>query len=129
MHINKEDAPAVIDVPGALARQQTNFGDATGCGMMDGAYLSMAAGTDLAPLLAGLEGDMCQTPHWGYMIKGEVTMDYQDGKSESVKGGEMFYWPPGHTARTVQDAEVVLFSPQDSHCTVLDHIRQKIAGS
>ena len=65
MHIAKQDIPVRIDVPGAVARQKTNFGDPTGYGMISGEYFSLAAGTDISPLLQGLEGDLCQSPHWG----------------------------------------------------------------
>ena len=51
MHIAKQDIPARINVPGAVARQKTNFGDATGYGMISGEYFSLAAGTDISPLL------------------------------------------------------------------------------
>lgn len=39
----------------------------------------LKSGTDIAPLLKGLEADLCQSPHWGYMIEGEVTVSYGDG--------------------------------------------------
>jgi len=65
MKIAKQDIPAQIDVPGAVARQQTDFGDATGYGKISGEYFTLAAGTDFAPLLHGLEGDLCHSPHLG----------------------------------------------------------------
>lgn len=122
MRIARQDIPVKIDVPGAVARQQTNFGDATGYGMISGEYFSLGAGTDILPLLKGLEGDLCQCPHWGYVLKGELTVTYADGTHEGVKGGDLFYWPPGHTVKVGQDAEVILFSPQDEHSEVLDHM-------
>jgi hypothetical protein len=36
MLIAKDDVPVRIDVPGATARQKTEFGDATGYGMIGG---------------------------------------------------------------------------------------------
>ncbi len=41
MHIAKQDIPVRIDVPGAVARQKTNFGDPTGYGMISGEYFSL----------------------------------------------------------------------------------------
>ena len=35
-------------------------------GEMTVGYFRFAKGTDLRPALAGLPGDMCQCPHWGY---------------------------------------------------------------
>ena len=40
----------------------TGFGDASGCGTLAGEYFSLAAGTDIAPLLQGLDEDGCQSP-------------------------------------------------------------------
>ena len=86
MRIAKEDVPVKINVAGAKARQVVNFGDATGLGQMAGEYFSFGAGTDLAPLLEGLENDLCQSPHWGYMIEGELTITYSDGSTETASG-------------------------------------------
>lgn len=128
MKIAKTEIPAKIDVPGATARQQLDFGDATGYGKIAGEYFSMAAGTDIAPLLKGLEGDLCQSPHWGYLINGEVTVTYSDGSEETVVDGDLFYWPPGHTVRISKDADVILFSPQVEHCQVVDHLRKQLVS-
>lgn len=128
MRIAKADIPAKINIPGAIARQVTDFGDATGYGKMAGEYFSLAAGTDIAPLLKGLEGDLCQSPHWGYLMEGAITVTYSDGSRESVNGGDLFYWPPGHTVAVSQNAEIVLFSPQQEHCAVVEHLRKQLAG-
>ena len=126
MRIAKDDVPVRVDVPGAVARQQTNFGDATGYGQIGGEYFSMAAGTDIAPLLKGLENDACQSPHWGYLIEGEVVVSYTDGTEETVLGGDLFYWPPGHSVRIAEDAEIILFSPQHEHGAVIEHINSQV---
>ncbi len=128
MRIAKNDIPVRIDAPGAVARQKTDFGDASGYGKISGEYFSLGAGTDIAPLLQGLECDLCQSPHWGYLLQGEVTVTYADGTEEAVHGGDLFYWPPGHTVRVGEAAEVVLFSPQDEHSKVIDHMLNKMAG-
>ena len=128
MRIQKNDVPVRINVPGAIARQQTGFGDATGYGTISGEYFSLGAGTDIAPLLQGLKDDLCQAPHWGYMLQGKLAVTYTDGERESVKGGDLFYWPPGHTVKVDEDAEVILFSPQHEHSDVIDHMLAKMAG-
>jgi len=128
MRIAKRDIPVRIDAPGAKARQKTNFGDATGYGMISGEYFSLSAGTDIAPLLQGLKGDLCQSPHWGYLLQGELTVTYADGTHEVTTNGDLFYWPPGHTVKVGEDAEVILFSPQDEHGEVIDHMLEKMSG-
>lgn len=128
MRIAKNDVPVRINAPGAVARHQTDFGDASGYGTMAGEYFSLGEGADIAPLLKGLEGDMCQAPHWGYMLQGEVTVTYADGTEEIVSCGDLFFWPPGHSVKVSADAEVILFSPQHEHGQVIDHLAQKMAG-
>jgi hypothetical protein len=128
MKISKEQVPAKIDVPGAVARQTGDFGDATGLGKMGGEWFSLGAGTDIQPLLKGLQGDACQAPHWGYMLSGELVVTYTDGKVETCKGSDLFHWPPGHSVRVVKDSEVILFSPQREHTLVLDHMLRAMKG-
>lgn len=128
MRMQKNDVPVRIDVPGAIARQQLDFGDTTGYGPLSGEYFSLSAGTDIAPLLQGLEGDLCQSPHWGYMLQGKLDVTYADGEQETIGGGDLFYWRPGHTVRVDEDAEVILFSPQHEHSHVIDHMLAKMAG-
>jgi hypothetical protein len=128
MRIAKNDVPVKIDIPGATARQIADFGDASGLGKMAGEYFSFGAGTDITPLLQGLEGNLCQSPHWGYVLEGGLAVTFSDGSVETVNGGDLFYWPPGHTVRAVHKTEIVLFSPQHEHCLVLDHIIHKLQG-
>lgn len=128
MKIAKEAIPVSLAVPGAIARQQLNFGSAKGYGDIAGEYFSLQKGTDIAPLLKGLESDLCQSPHWGYMIDGEVTVSYGNGTEETVVAGELFYWPPGHSVRVGVDAEIILFSPQVEHCAVVDHMKCRLSG-
>lgn len=128
MRLAKNDVPVKIDAPGAIARQQTDFGDATGYGKISGEYFTLGAGADMAPLLHGLEGDLCQCPHWGYVLKGAITTTYTDGSEETARTGDLFYWPPGHTVKVSEDTEMVLFSPQKEHNHVFEHILGKMAG-
>jgi hypothetical protein len=129
MRIRKDEIPVKIDVPGAVARQTTDFGDVAGFGHLAGEYFSLGAGTDIAPLLQGLDDDACQAPHWGYMISGTVVVTYTDDTEESCTGSDLFYWPPGHSVRVVDDAEVILFSPHREHAQVLDHMLAQMAGA
>ena len=128
MRIAKEDVPVRIDVPGATARQKVDFGDVTGYGQMGAEYFSFGAGTDISELLHGLEEDSCQCPHWGYVIKGEITAVYTDGGEETVKTGDLFYWPPGHSVKAEKDTDIVMFSPQKEHNKVIEHILSKIGN-
>lgn len=126
MRIAKTDIPTKIDVPGAVARQTTDFGDASKHGPLAAEWFSLGAGTDIAPLLEGLEDDGCQAPHWGYILSGHVIVTYTGGETDTCTTGDVFYWPPGHSVRVVEDAEVILFSPHLEHAAVMDHMRQKM---
>ncbi len=128
MRIARNEIPVRVEAPGAVARQELNFGDASGYGKISGEFFSLGAGTDLAPLLKGLPGDLCQSPHWGYLLQGALTVTYANKVEEAINTGDLFYWPPGHTVRVSQDAEFVLFSPQAEHNEVIEHILGKIAG-
>ena len=100
MRIAKHDIPTAIDVPGAKARALPDFGETDGCGTLAAEYFSLGAGTDIAPLLQGLEDDACQAPHWGYMISGEVVVSYTGGRpDDTCSGGDVFHWPAGHSVR------------------------------
>ena len=129
MRIPKEEIPVRIDVPGAVARQTDDFGDVSGFGALSGEYLSLGAGTDIAPLLKGLDDDACQAPHWGFMISGDLVVSYTDDTTERCQGNELFYWPPGHTVRVVDDAEVIMFSPRSEHAQVMDHMLRQMGGT
>lgn len=124
MHITKNEIPVKIDAPGAIARQQTDFGAAFG--VMGAEYFSMAKGADLAPLLEGLRGDVCDSAHWGYVVEGAVTVTYSDSTTEQCVTGDLFHWPAGHSVRVDEDADLVLFSPQSEHTPVLEHIKSKM---
>ncbi len=126
MRIAKNDIPVKLDVPGAKARQSSDFGTAEG--VLSAEYFSMGAGTDIAPLLEGLEQDLCQAAHWGYVLEGEVVVTYADDSTETCRGGDLYYWPAGHTVRVVDDAELVMFSPMAAHGHVIEHIGAKIAA-
>lgn len=124
-----EEIPTKIETPNAVVRQLADFGDASEYGTMGAEHIRFDAGTDIAPLLEGLPGDLCDSPHWGYVLSGRLAVRYADGTEEEDAAGDLIYWPPGHTVRAVEDAEFVLFSPRDEHTAVLDHIRRKVDGT
>jgi hypothetical protein len=126
VRIAKDDVDVKMQIPGAVIRQRTDFGDATGLGKISGEYFSLSAGVDTTPLFLGLEGDMCQCPHWGFVLSGELTTTDANGVRETVKANDLFYWPPGHNVRVDADAEIVMFSPQREHSHVIGHMIEKV---
>ena len=54
---------------------------------------------------------------------------YTDGTEETCTADELIYWPAGHSVRVVDDAELILFSPQVAHGKVMDHMLVRMGGS
>jgi hypothetical protein len=125
MRIAKDDVDVRLQIPGAVIRQRMNFGDAAGLGRISCEYFSLAAGVDTTPLFQGLQGDACQCPHWGFVLRGQLTTTDERGAQETVTANDLFYWPPGHNVRVNEDAEIVMFSPQHEHSLVIDHLIEK----
>ena len=126
MRVAKEDVDVRMEVPGVVIRQRKNFGTVTGFDKISGEYFTLAAGVDTTALFAGLEGDRCQCPHWGFVLRGELTTTDARGAQETVTANDLFYWPPGHNVRVGADAEIVMFSPQREHSEVIDHMIEKV---
>jgi hypothetical protein len=128
MRIAKEDVDVKMQIPGAVIRQRTNFGDATGLGKISGEFFSLSAGVDTTPLFQGLQGNSCQCPHWGFVLRGRLTTTDEHGAQETVSANDLFYWPPGHNVKVDADAEIVMFSPQHEHSMVINHMIAKVNG-
>ena len=95
-------------------------------GAMNVSNINLPAGADAAPLLQGLTDDHCQCPHWGLVLKGSIHVSYQDGATETVSAGEVYYWPPGHSVSTSEDYEAVEFSPAPDMKRVMSHLKKKL---
>ncbi|WP_323785688.1 hypothetical protein [Thalassovita sp.] len=128
MRIAKEQVDIKMQIPGAVIRQHKNFGDATGLGKISGEYFTLSAGVDTTPLFQGLEGNLCQSPHWGYVLQGQLTTTDAAGIQETVSANDLFYWPPGHNVKVDADAEIVMFSPQHEHSNVINHMIEMTKG-
>lgn len=128
MRIAKEDVDVRMEIPGAVIRQRTDFGDATGLGKISGEYFTLSAGVDTTPLFQGLEGNLCQSPHWGFVLRGQLTTTNEQGVQETVNENDLFYWPPGHNVKVDADAEIIMFSPQHEHSLVINHMIEKVSS-
>jgi hypothetical protein len=86
------------------------------------AWVVLPKGTDLSPALKGLEGDLCQCPHWGYMVKGRLRMRTANG-DRTYEAGEAFYWGPGHAPEALEDTEYIDVSPSHELEAVIAHVK------
>jgi hypothetical protein len=117
---DKKDAlPTTID-KGGVKFQAAEWGE------LNVAHVQFPKGADATPLLEGMPGNMCQCPHWGYVLKGSINVRYGDGKQEKVNAGEVYHWPAGHTVWVDEDYEAVEFSPKEEMGTVLAHLAKKM---
>ena len=73
MRVSKDSVEIRMEIPGAVIRQRTDFGDVSGYGKISGEYFSLSAGVDTTPLFQGLEVNLCQCPHWGFVLRGQIT--------------------------------------------------------
>lgn len=128
MRVTKEQVDVRMEVPGVVIRQRRDFGDVRGFDSISGEYFTLAAGVDTTPLFVGLDGDLCQCPHWGFVLRGELTTTDAMGAQETVKTHDLFYWPPGHNVKVTADAEIIMFSPEREHTHVIDHMLAKVNG-
>ena len=114
--ITREDVAPTIENEDVVLRT-------TAAGPMTAAFIRLREGTDLGPALAGLEGDMCPCPHWGYMISGRLKMRTPRG-DEVYEAGQAFYWEPPHVPVALTDCEYVDFSPTEEFAAVVRHITE-----
>ena len=128
MRVAKEKVDVQLEIPGAVIRQRMDFCDVSGYDTMSGECFTLSAGVDTTPLFLGLEGDLCQCPHWGFVLRGQITTTDANGARETVQANDLFYWPPGHNVKVDSDAEIIMFSPQREHSLVIKHMIEKVKG-
>ena len=97
-------------------------------GGMRVAVISVPAGTDFGPLLKGLPDDRCQCPHWGYILKGRLRITYGTG-DETLRAGDFYYMPAGHTGVAEEDTEFLEVAPPDLHQDFVDNARRNLAAA
>jgi len=107
-------------------------------GVMEGRYEELGGYTvgfetfrdhaDATPLFAGLPDDRCQSPHWGYVLKGQVTFRFAD-HDEVYRAGDAYYAPPGHIPVVEANTEVVEFSPTEEYGRTMEVVASNLAAA
>lgn len=90
-------------------------------------HARLPAGTDMTPVLQGLPGDRCPSPHWGIVLEGSITVQHADGTEETTRAGEVYYWPAGHTGHTADSVVFIEVGPVGPMRQFSEHAR-KILG-
>ena len=52
-------------------------------------HIDLPPGVDFTPLFVGLPGNLCQCPHWGYIVEGSIHLRYADGTEEVNRAGDV----------------------------------------
>jgi hypothetical protein len=90
-------------------------------------YETFPQGVDATPLFKGLPDDMCQSPHWGYILKGRVRVKRGSG-DEVLRTGDVYFLEPGHVPVFEEDTEVLEFSPKTEYQQTIDVAARNIAA-
>lgn len=121
MRTSISDMPIELDVDGIVTRSSEG-------GDVLARHVDLPAGVDFTPLLKGLPGDLCQCPHWGYILAGSIGLRYADGTEELNSAGDLYYWRGGHTGWTEEGVTFLEFSPTAQITPVLEHLAAQMAA-
>jgi hypothetical protein len=119
--ISREDLPVALKVGGLELRFSP-------VGNMILSFYQIPKTTDFASLLKGLPGDMCQCPHWGYLLKGKMLVHTITGE-EIVETGQVFYMAPGHVPEFLEDCELFEFAPTAEFGQMMEHVMRQTPGA
>ncbi len=111
----REESPALIGRYGELDRYTVGFE-------------SFRADADATPFFRGLPDDRCQSPHWGYVIAGSLTLRYPD-REETFEAGDAYYAPPGHVPLVTEGTELVEFSPTDEYARTMAVVARNLEAA
>jgi hypothetical protein len=121
MHQSIKELPLVEDYGEGFQGRQIEWG-----GMIV-SYETFPAGTDATPLFKGLPGDMCQSAHWGYVLRGCVRIK-RTGGDEVLRAGDAYYLEPGHIPMFEEDTEILEFSPKVEYQKTIDVVARNMAA-
>jgi hypothetical protein len=121
MSVRVEDLPIEVS-HGELVTRYAEFGD------MAIRHATLPAGTDMTPVLHGLPGDRCPSPHWGIVLSGSIVMTHADGSSETAHAGEIYYWPAGHTGASEDGVVFIEVGPVAEMRAFNEHARAMFGG-
>ena len=120
MRGSREDLPATLETDEAVVRE-AEWAD------IHVGFETYNEDFDLAPLLKGLPDDMCQCPHYGYVLKGRMRVNYVD-REEEIKAGDAYYLTPGHVPVMEAGTEIVEFSPKDEYQKTMEVAERNLAA-
>jgi hypothetical protein len=95
-------------------------------GAMAVRFARLPAGADMSPVLVGLPGDRCPSPHWGVVLEGSIHIAHGNGSEEVTQAGQAYYWPEGHTGWTEEGCVFLEIGPVAAMRQFGDHAKAKL---
>jgi hypothetical protein len=89
-------------------------------------FACLPAGADMRPVLEGLPGDRCPSPHWGLVLEGSIHIAHRDGTEEVTRAGQAYHWPAGHTGWTDEGCVFLEIGPMVPMRVFSDHAKAKL---
>lgn len=120
MRASKNDLPKTLE-SNEIVIQEAEWGN------MHVGYETYNEFSDIGPLLKGLPDDRCQSPHWGYVIKGRMQIKYKDHE-EVVNAGDAYYLAPGHIAVMEAGTEIIEFSPKAEYRKTMEMVERNLVS-
>ncbi len=120
MRGSKEDVPATLESDEVVI-QEAEWGE------IHVGFETYKEEFDIAPLLKGLPDDMCQCPHYGYVLKGRMRVRYAN-REEVVEAGDAYYMEPGHSPIMEAGTAIVEFSPKDEYQKTMEVAERNFAA-
>ena len=113
------------DIPVQLDHPEIGWGRALEAGGMMLQREHFKAGADAGEVFVGLPDDACQSPHWGYVISGNLKTRGAGGV-EDHPAGSLYYLAPGHVPFFEEDTDLVEFSPAEEYAHTMEHAGRRM---
>jgi len=120
MHRAINELPLVEDYGNGFCSRLVKWG-----GMIV-SYETFPKGTDATPLFKGLPDDMCQSHHWGFVLKGRVRIKQKDAEF-MLKTGDVYYLEPGHLPIFEEETEIFELSSGAEYQRTIDVVNANIS--
>ena len=128
MRVAKDQVDVRLEIPGAVIRQRTDFGDVADSARSAASTSRSRRASTRRRSSRGWRATSASARTGASSCAAGSPRPTRTASHETVNANDLFYWPPGHNVRVEADAEIVMFSPQHEHSHVIDHMIEKVRG-
>lgn len=98
-------------------------------GDLEVGYTSVSDPVDVRAVYAGLPGQICMCPHYGYVFSGRVRCVFPDSErpDEVASTGEAYFFQAGHYLVYEEPTEALELNPAAALQSLMDHVESTIA--